>query len=1209
MWHQLTTVFRSYYHGLRGWSPLLSSPTSSDNGATSNDGSASVTWPLSRPESTELRDGLTSSRISTDSTSVGCNSPDANDIRRIVVGDPDFSSHCPCNRVRNTKYTLLTFLPLNLKEQFGRFMNVYFLLIACLQLVPALTPVNPVTTWGPLAVIFIISAVKEGVDDYQRYRADCEFNEAYYTVVRHGVEGQRSCQDLRPGEIIKLHRGDEVPCDMVLLRSATVGGTCFVQTANLDGETDLKTKSAVRGTHNLDLVSLDGEGLVIEAPLPNGHIHSFDGRLVYPSTTLHASPLTISQFLHQGTFLRTTDHIYGVAVYTGPDTKIGRNRRPAPVKITRVDRQIERASVVIFIIQLSLILALGIFGNRYQRTTMVHHTYIYTNPKDLDINPVVIPLRMMLLLSFMIPISLKVSMDLAKTLYSLFIGWDLQMYNEARGGGVHVANTAIAEDLGQVEYLVTDKTGTLTENIMRLLCCTVGTEWYGLDFSEGATCNTDDEPLAGLAMCPALTERLSSRDPQLLAFFRAMALCHTVQPTHSAGSHSEEQVMISESPMVHYSGTSPDELALVQGAAQLGVVLESWDDLGIVEMDVLGEPEQWQILHVIPFTSDRKRMSVVVRCLRSTRDAGYVVFSKGADDVMFTRCTDETVSSTVRRRTLQFIDRVAQRGLRTLVYAQRELTETEYQTWHQSFQRASIALTEREHYLEDAYAQLETNLVLLGSTAIEDQLQPQVPETIQTLAQAGIRTWMLTGDKVSTAIQIGRSCQLLGPSHNEALITLCLPSHDESYFVGWAHDQVQQVLVAHDLLGPSTSTSPEAERSDLEVVVEGAFLTKLMGEEGSSKQGHRVPPSLLRLLMVARSVIFARVTPIQKSLVVKSIKDQQRVTLAIGDGGNDVLMIQQANVGIGIRGREGLAASRAADYSLVEFSQLQRLLLIHGRYSLHRTAFISVYCFYKSICLCMVQIFFQTLSGYSGSTLLSTFSLSTYNALFTSLPVLSYVLDKDVPEDILLAHPELYASNPGRSYAPPPPHPSPEAPPFTTLTFTTSAWTSVVYWHTFLVNGFVRWALRAVYHAVVIISLSLVFSVGRQAGPLGMDESHQILQAVVFTILILIVQGSLALYVHFFTWINYLAIFGTIGFYFLFSFLFSTSAPFGMYHLMHNLYQDPKYWAIIVIVANLGLFPYFIWRYYVVNYRPKPFEKLRRISQFPTSESFRESED
>ncbi|KAJ1650100.1 hypothetical protein IWQ61_009004 [Dispira simplex] len=1199
MWYRLTNKLRSHYHGLRGWTPLLSSPTSSDDGATSNNGSSSGVWPLGRPELTQLQDGRTSHHSSTDSNSAGHNN--ANDVRRIVIGGPDFSSYCPSNRVRNTKYTLLTFLPLNLKEQFGRFMNVYFLLIACLQLEPALTPVNPVTTWGPLAVIFIISAVKEGVDDYQRYRADCEFNGAYYTVVRHGVEAQRSCQSLRPGEIIKLHRGDEVPCDMVLLRSATVEGTCFVQTANLDGETDLKTKSAVESTHNLDLVSLEGEGLVIEAPLPNDHIHSFDGRLLHKTATLHASPLTINQFLHQGTFLRSTDHIYGVAVYTGPDTKIGRNRRPTSVKITRVDRQIERASVVIFIIQLSLILALGIFGNRYQRTTMVHHTYIYTDPSHLNINPVVIPLRMMLLLSFMIPISLKVSMDLAKTLYSLFIGWDLQMYNEVRGGGVHVANTAIAEDLGQVEYLITDKTGTLTENIMRLLGCAIGTEWYGLDFPEETLRNTEAEPLTDLTICPALAERLSSRDPQVLAFFRAMALCHTIQPNVNVEAYSEEQVLIPESPMIHYTGTSPDELALVQGAAQLGVVLESRDDLGTVEMDVLGEPEIWQILHVIPFTSDRKRMSVVARCVRPIQSARYIVLSKGADDVMFARCTDEAVSPTVRRRTQRFVDRVAQRGLRTLVYAQRELTETEYQTWHQSFQRASIALTKRERYLEDTYAQLETGFILLGSTAIEDQLQPQVPETIRTLIQAGIKTWMLTGDKVSTAIQIGRSCQLLVSSpHAEALVTLSLPSTDESYFTGWAHDQVQQVLVAHHLLESPASPS-------LEVVVEGAFLARLMEEEGSSKQGHRVPPDLLRLLMVARTAIFARVTPIQKSLIVKSIKDQQRVTLAIGDGGNDVLMIQQANVGIGIRGREGLAASRAADYSLVEFAQLQRLLLIHGRYSLHRTAFISVYCFYKSICLCMVQIFFQALSGYSGSTLLSTFSLSTYNALFTSLPVLSYVLDKDVTEDTLLAHPELYASNPGRSYAPTPPHLSPEAPPFTTLTFTTSAWTSVVYWHTFLVNGFVRWAARAVYHAFVIITLSLVFSVGWQAGPLGIDESHQILQAVAFTILILIVQGSLALYVHFFTWVNYVAIFGTIGFYFLFSFLFSTSAPFGMYHLMHNLYRDPKYWVIIVIVANLGLFPYFTWRYYVVNYRPKPFEKLRRISQFPISEPSPES--
>ena len=234
------------------------------------------------------------------------------------------------NAIVNTKYTSTNFVPKNLQEQFSRPMAQYFLLIACLQLFRDITPVNPLTTWLPLLVIFAVTAVKEGLDDAGRARADAAANCRLYTVVRGGASRRVPSRDIRVGDIVRLVEGEEVPADIVLLSSSDAHGNAYIQTSNLDGESNLKSRSSLPATRGLatdaQLGGLRGE---VECGPPDEHLYVFDAQLRVGGAVL---ALSSSQLLLQATSLRNTDWATGLVVYTGNDSKFGRNKKPPPTK-------------------------------------------------------------------------------------------------------------------------------------------------------------------------------------------------------------------------------------------------------------------------------------------------------------------------------------------------------------------------------------------------------------------------------------------------------------------------------------------------------------------------------------------------------------------------------------------------------------------------------------------------------------------------------------------------------------------------------------------------------------------------------------------------------------------------------------------------------------------------------------------------------------
>ncbi|XP_060198236.1 phospholipid-transporting ATPase 2 isoform X2 [Lycium barbarum] len=1025
--------------------------------------------------------------------------------RFVYIDDDDLSNNIYCdNRISNRKYTVWNFLPKNLWEQFSRFMNQYFLLIACLQLWSLITPVNPASTWGPLIFIFAVSATKEAWDDYNRYLSDKKANEKEVWVVRKGIRKHVQAQDVCVGNIVWLRENDEVPCDLVLIGTSDPQGLCYVETAALDGETDLKTRVVASACMGIDSELLHKIKGVIECPTPDKDIRRFDAnmRLFPPFLDNDVCPLTIKNTILQSCYLRNTEWACGVAVYTGNETKLGMSRGIPEPKLTAMDAMIDKLTGAIFVFQIVVVIVLGIAGNVWKDTEARKLWYVQYPNEGPWYELLVIPLRFELLCSIMIPISIKVSLDLVKSLYAKFIDWDNEMVDPETGTPSHATNTAISEDLGQVEYILTDKTGTLTENKMIFKRCCISGTFYG---------NENEDGLKD----PELLKAVASGSPDAIRFLIVMAICNTVVPVQSkAGA-------------ISYKAQSQDEEALVRAAARLNMVfLEKKGN--ILDINFNASLVQYEVLDTLEFTSERKRMSVVVR---DCQNGNIILLSKGADEAILPHA--HTGQQT--RIFAEAVEQYAQLGLRTLCLACRDLEEEEYHEWSLLFKEANSSLVDREWRVAEVCQRIEHGFEIIGVAAIEDRLQDAVPETIETLRKAGINFWMLTGDKQSTAIQIARSCNFVSPEPKGQLLLINGRTEDE---VG---QSLERVLL--------TMRITNAEPKDVAFVVDGWALEIVL---------KHYRKAFTELAILSRTAICCRVTPSQKAQLVELLKSCDYRTLAIGDGGNDVRMIQQADIGVGISGREGLQAARAADYSIGKFRFLKRLILVHGRYSYNRTAFLSQYSFYKSLLICFIQIFFSFISGVSGTSLFNSVSLMAYNVFYTSVPVLVSVLDKDLSERTVMQHPQiLFYCQAGRLLNP---------------------------------STFAGWFGRALFHAIVVFVITIHAYAFEKS---EMEEASMVALSGCIWLQAFVV----ALETNSFTILQHIAIWGNLVAFYVINWIVSAFPSSGLYTIMFRLCRQPSYWITIFIIVAAGMGPVLALKYFRYTYRSSKINILQQAER------------
>lgn len=1065
------------------------------------------------------------------------------------------------NKVKTTKYTILTFIPKNLYEQFRRVANLYFLVLVVLQVFPIFGAVSPQTAALPLIFILAVTAVKDAIEDYRRATLDEEVNTSAATKIgnwhninqpkdprnwlerllglnspghvtkgvrklreREASEGSRivlsraenrtsysvtdpsslsldrgsgkrlediqsvdshsyppfnpprpsfstSAQNLvgnassatlttasssgvvdwskrisgsarwertlwkklEVGDVVLLRDNEQVPADIAVLSTSDSDGLCYLETKNLDGETNLKPRKAINATSSiLSEEDIERSAFVLDSEPPHPNLYLYNGIFRFRDQVSGQSktePVTINEMLLRGCSIRNTAWVVGLVVFTGKDTKIMLNGGDTPSKRSKIEKETNFNVIVNFVVLISMCTVTavvnGIFDARTGTSAAVFEADSRPSSSNV-VNALVTFASCLIAFQNIVPISLYISIEVVKTIQAFFISQDVDMYYKPLKSACVPKTWNISDDLGQIEYIFSDKTGTLTQNVMEFQKCSIHGVTYGEAITEaqrGAARRegrTDlpnpEEQLIRMAklrqdmllslnrafknryvqqdkltlVSTKLAEDLANRSgvqrAHIIAFFRALAVCHTAL--------ADKPELGLDTYLLGYKAESPDESALVGAARDVGFPFISRSRERI-DIEVMGQPESYVLLKVLDFNSTRKRMSVIVR----NPQGQIILYCKGADSVIYERLA-ENHDPVLKEKTSKDMDTFANGGLRTLCIAYRLMSDEEYLEWSRVYDAAASSIKDRDEEIDKANALVEHSLHVLGATALEDKLQEGVPEAIEMLHAAGIRLWVLTGDKVQTAIEIAFSCNLL-KSDMEIMIL----SADT---VDGARVQIEAGLnkIASILGAPSRDSSkrglPSSADASFAVVIDGDTLR------------HALDPSLkplfLNLGTQCETVVCCRVSPAQKALTVKLVKEgRNAMTLSIGDGANDVAMIQEANVGVGLFGLEGSQAAMSADYAFGQFRFLTKLLIVHGRWSYRRIADMHSNFFYKNVIWTLAMFWFVIYNNFDATYLYQYTFILLYNLLFTSLPVTTLgAFDQDINAKAAMAFPQLY---------------------------------------------------------------------------------------------------------------------------------------------------------------------------------------------------------
>uniref|UniRef100_A0A671YZT7 Phospholipid-transporting ATPase n=1 Tax=Sparus aurata TaxID=8175 RepID=A0A671YZT7_SPAAU len=816
--------------------------------------------------------------------------------RTVWLGCPEkCEEKYPKNAIKNQKYNIFTFVPGVLYQQFKFFLNLYFLVVACSQFVPSLKIGYLYTYWAPLGFVLAVTMVREAVDEVRRYQRDKEMNSQLYSKLTVRGKVQVKSSDIQVGDLIIVDKNQRIPADMIFLRTSEKNGACFIRTDQLDGETDWKLKVAVGCTQRLpaDLFSITA---YVYAQKPQLDIHSFEGNFTREDTDpqIHES-LSIENTLWASTVV-ASGTVIGVVIYTGKETRSVLNTSYAKNKVGLLDLELNRLTKALFLAQVVLsIVMVAVQG--------------FVGPWFRNL------FRFVVLFSYIIPISLRVNLDMGKSAY----GWMI-MKDENIPGTV-VRTSTIPEELGRLVYLLTDKTGTLTQNEMVFKRLHLGTVSYGTDtmdeiqshiiHTSGATPSRKTQ-----ASGPKVRKSVSSRIHEAV---KAIALCHNVTPVYESHVNGETESAEADQDYSDdnrtYQASSPDEVELVRWTQSVGLTLVNRDLNSLQLKTPSGQILSFHILQIFPFTSESKRMGIIVR-EESTGDITF--YMKGADVAM---------ASIVQYNDWleEECGNMAREGLRTLVVAKKCLSEEQYQDFENRYNQAKLSIHDRGLKVAAVVESLEREMELLCLTGVEDQLQADVRPTLELLRNAGIKIWMLTGDKLETATCIAKSSHLVSRSQD---IHVFRPVSNR----GEAHLELNAFRRKHDCA----------------LVISGDSLEVCL---------RYYEHEFVELACQCPAVVCCRCSPTQKAQIVTLLQQHTaNRTCAIGDGGNDVSMIQAADCGIGIEGK---------------------------------AVFSSVF-------------YFASVPLYQG------FLMVGYATIYTMFPVFSLVLDQDVKPEMALLYPELY---------------------------------------------------------------------------------------------------------------------------------------------------------------------------------------------------------
>ncbi|KAI9657459.1 MAG: hypothetical protein M1821_003141 [Bathelium mastoideum] len=1006
-------------------------------------------------------------------------------------------------------------------------------------------------------------------------------------------------KNVQVGDFVRLYNDEEIPSDMVVLSTSDPDGACYVQTKNLDGETNLKVRQALyagrKVKHARDCERAD---FVVETEPPHANLYSFNGVARWkqhnpkdpgaPGTDM-AEPISINNMLLRGCTLKNTEWILGIVIFTGEETKIMLNSGITPSKRAKIAKDLNWNVVYNFVILffMCLISALveGTTWGRpdaslqfFERGTNGEDNYSSVPALDGFITF----WAAVILFQNLVPISLYISLEIIRSAQAFFIYSDTYMYYAKLDYPCTPKSWNISDDLGQIEYIFSDKTGTLTQNVMEFKKCTVNGVPYGEAYTEAQAgmqkrqgINVDEEAAKARDQIAQDRERMlvdikrmhpnpylkddqltfvapdfisdldgEAGDEQRTAnyqFMLALALCHTVVTELTPG----------DPPKLEFKAQSPDEAALVATARDCGFSVLGRTQDGII-LNILGSEQEFIVMNTLEFNSARKRMSAIMRM----PDGKIMLFCKGADSIIYSRLK-RGEQAELRKTTAEHLEMFAREGLRTLCVAQRELSEREYQAWNVKHDAAANSVENREDKLDEVADEIEQDLTLLGGTAIEDRLQDGVPDSIQLLGKAGIKLWVLTGDKVETAINIGFSCNLLDNDMDLIVLKVddgtienaeaMLDKHLATFNMTGSEEELRAARKNHEPPAPTHA-----------IVIDGDALKLVLDDHLRRK--------FLLLCKQCRSVLCCRVSPSQKAAVVQLVKTGLDViTLSIGDGANDVAMIQEAHIGVGIAGEEGRQAVMSSDYAIGQFRFLTRLVLVHGRWSYVRLAESVANFFYKNMVWTLGLFWYQIYTNFDCSYPVDYTYILLYNLAFTSIPViLMGILDQDVNDKVSLAVPQLYRRGIERL-----------------------EWTQTKFW-LYMLDGTYQSVICFFMAYLVFYKANFVTFDGRDINDIKRFGAYFATPAViVVNIYILLNTYRWDWLMVLITTISGLLIFFWTGVY------ASFTASFTFYETAPQIYAQPSYWAAIFLTIIIALLPRLSLKSFQKIFMPRDIDIVR----------------
>ena len=895
------------------------------------------------------------------------------------------------NKEENHKYSILFFVPIVLFNQFRQFGNFFYLIMTISQFFDVLKVGFLFTYISPLAMVVSFSMLKELYDDIKRRITDKRTNSTLVTILKKNetnsgaVQNNKKASELEIGDIIVLTKDCRVPADIIVLKTFNESNDnqSFIRTDQLDGETDWKLRKAPGLTQELsekDIVNLDG---FIQYEPPSKLIYNFEGVIKFKNNQdiWKKEPLNLENTMWASTVV-ASEKIIGIVIYTGKETRARMNSSSPKLKIGILDQELNTLNKYLFVIMFFISLLLSLL-------------------KGLSWSIFIIFFRFIVLFCAIIPIALKVNLDVSKTWFSLVISRDERIPETI------ARNSTIPEELGRISYIFSDKTGTLTKNEMIFKKISMETESFGEDsFNDlkeilSDECQVSDAPLLDvfnnqnqlnemsntetnsiLSSSNDINTEITSESVQTRKIAKkmrrgrnkiirdtitAMVLCNNVTPTETG-----------------YQASSPDEVALVKFADTLNMRLFHRTDKEIKMKDSADNIEEFEVLANFPFSSDTKRMGII---LKNKKHGHIIYYLKGAENVMMKFVKKEYIGYIKENA-----ENLATKGLRTLVLTQKIIPKEDFEVWNREYQDAISSMENRKEKIAQTVSKLENNMDFLCVTGVEDLLQDDVANTIDNLRNAGMKVWMLTGDKVETATCISISAGI--KAKNQKIFTITYDSLSDYDDRDNTEKKLAKLKELFEEYNKKIMHEPHL------FIIDGDSLDLAL------KQCEK---EFFTTAMKALSVVCCRCSPTQKRIIVKTIKKYTNArTAAVGDGGNDVAMIQEADVGIGIVGKEGLQASLAADYSIKEFKTLSGLLLWWGRIAYKNTSMVANFVIHRGLIISFNQFIFSLIFYYNAVALYNGMLCFGYSTIFTCTPSISILLDRDVDRENVLKFPTLY---------------------------------------------------------------------------------------------------------------------------------------------------------------------------------------------------------